>query len=112
MEEPRLEDLSRLGWYLELLAFVFVGIGAVLLATNLYVMGATQQLSEVEASVEGVERTLTSATAVLMGLGMVLVVCGAGCWYLGHRIQMILQGAAEDLREMEVRRAARRAPRE
>jgi hypothetical protein len=107
-----LRDLSRLGWYLELLAFVFVGMGVVVLGTDVYVMGANQQLSEAGADVEGVEGTLTSAAALLMGLGMALVVCGAGCWYLGHRIQVILQEAAEDLREMEVRKAVRQAPRE
>ncbi|TDA30596.1 MAG: hypothetical protein DSO04_05640 [Hadesarchaea archaeon] len=107
-----LRDLSKLGWYLELLAFVLVGLGVVLLGTDVYVMGANQQLSEVGAEVEGVEETLTSAAALLMGLGMALVVCGAGCWCLGHRIQVTLQEAAEDLREMEVRKAARQTPRE
>ncbi len=107
-----LRDLPRLGWYLELLAFLLIGMGITLLGTDLYLMGANQQLSEAGAEVEGVEATLTSTATLLMGLGMALVVCGAVCWYLGHRIQTILQEAAEDLREMEVRKATRQAPRE
>ncbi len=107
-----LGDISRLAWYLELLAFFCVGLGVVLLGVDAYLAGAAQQLSELGAETEGVESTLDSAVAVVLILGTIMLVCGGGCWYLSHRIQKIMEESSEDLRTIEVRRASRQAPRE
>lgn len=110
--EAGLRDIPRLAWYLELLAFLCVGLGVVLLGVDAYLAGAEQQLSELGTEAEGVESTLSSAVAVVLLLGVILLVCGGGCWYLSHRIQRIMEESSEELRAMEVRRAAREAPRE
>jgi len=112
MMEAELGEIPKLAWYLELLAILCIGLGVVLLGVDAYLGGASQELSELGTEAEGVQNTLNSAVLIVLILGITLLICGGECWYLSHRIQKIMEEASKDLKLIEVKKAARQAPKE